>query len=48
MIILKLKAQNNFNGFNYIVPGDISSSSFFLVLTLLSKNSKLINKKCKY
>src|SRR6056300_634399 len=27
--------------FNYIIPSDISSSAFFIVLTVLSKNSKL-------
>ena len=38
---IKIKGQNNFASFNYSVPGDISSCSFFLVLTLLSSNSKL-------
>ena len=38
---IKIKGQNNFGSFNYSVPGDISSCSFFLVLTLLSNNSKL-------
>ena len=38
---IKIKGQNNFGSFNYSVPGDISSCSFFLVLTLLSSNSKL-------
>ncbi len=38
---IKIKGQNNFSGFNYSVPGDISSCSFFLVLTLLSSNSNL-------
>ena len=42
--IIELEGQHNFNGFNYRVPGDISSSSFFIVLTLLSKNSQLIIK----
>ena len=42
--IIEIKGQHNFNGFNYRVPGDISSSSFFLVLTLLSKDSELIIK----
>ena len=41
---LKIKGECNFNCFNYYVPGDISSSSFFIVLALLSKNSKLIIK----
>ncbi|MDC0569481.1 3-phosphoshikimate 1-carboxyvinyltransferase [Candidatus Pelagibacter sp.] len=30
--------------FNYKIPGDISSSAFFMVLTTLSKNSKLLIK----
>ena len=38
---IEIKGENNFNGFIYNVPGDISSSSFFLVLTILSENSKL-------
>ena len=29
---------------NYTIPGDISSSSFFIVLTLLTENSKLLIK----
>ena len=41
---IEVNGQNNFKGFNYIVPGDISSSSFFIVLTLLSLNSRLIIK----
>jgi len=32
------------NPFNYKIPSDISSSSFFIVLAALSKNSKLIIK----
>ena len=31
-----------YNAFDYNVPGDISSAAFFIVLTLLSKNSKII------
>ena len=38
---IEINGQNNFRGFDYTVPGDISSSAFFLVLTLLSKDSKL-------
>ena len=41
---LEVKGETNFNSFEYKVPGDISSSSFFIVLTLLSKNSKLVVK----
>ena len=42
--LIKVSGPANFNGFSYKVPGDISSSAFFLVLTLLSKNSKIILK----
>ncbi len=38
---LEVRGVSNYKGFNYVVPGDISSSSFFLVLTLLSKRSKI-------
>ena len=42
--VIKIAGPCNFKGFNYKVPGDISSSSFFLVLTLLSKKSEIILK----
>ena len=38
---IEVKGKYNFKGFEYHVPGDISSSSFFIVLTLLSRNSSL-------
>ena len=52
---IKIKNKKNFdliqvnkvkriNTLNYKIPSDISSSAFFLVLTALSKNSKLIIK----
>ena len=41
---IEIKGISNFNGFNYNVPGDISSSAFFIVLTLLANNSQLIIK----
>ena len=41
---IEITGQNNFSGFDYYVPGDISSSAFFIVLTLISKKSKLIIK----
>ncbi len=41
---IEVRGQYNFSGFEYKVPGDISSCSFFLVLALLSRNSKLIIK----
>ena len=39
--LIKIKGGFQFNGFNYKIPSDISSSAFFIVLTILSKNSKL-------
>ncbi len=38
---IEIKGLNEFEKFNYNIPGDISSASFFIVLTLLSKNSYL-------
>ena len=40
--IIKTSSPNNLNGFNLNIPGDISSAAFFIALTLLSKDSKLI------
>ena len=31
--IIELTGGNNFKSFNYDIPGDISSASFFIVLT---------------
>ena len=39
--IIKIKGGYQFNGFNYKIPSDISSSAFFIVLTLLAEKSKL-------
>ena len=39
--IIKVKKVNKINKLNYKIPSDISSSAFFIVLTILSKNSKL-------
>ena len=41
---IKIEGLNQFNSFEYTVPGDISSASFFIVLTLLSKKSVLLIK----
>ncbi len=38
---IKVTGLHQFNAFNYTIPGDISSSAFFIVLTALSKNSKI-------
>ena len=42
--VISIKGGKQYKSFNYKVPGDISSASFFIVLTILSKNSKLIIK----
>ena len=41
---IEIKGKKNFRAFNYNIPGDISSSAFFIVLTLLSEKSNLIIK----
>ncbi len=39
---IEVQGLNQYKSFDYTVPGDISSASFFIVLTLLSKNSELV------
>ena len=39
--LIKIKGKKQFSGFNYEIPSDISSSAFFMVLTILSDKSKL-------
>jgi 3-phosphoshikimate 1-carboxyvinyltransferase len=39
--LIRIKGQKNFSGFNYKIPSDISSSAFFIILTALSKKSRL-------
>tara|TARA_Y100000748_G_scaffold253708_1_gene219440 strand:+ start:365 stop:1693 length:1329 start_codon:yes stop_codon:yes gene_type:complete len=39
--LIKIKGLQQYNSFNYSIPGDISSSSFFIALTVLAKNSKI-------
>jgi|TARA_B110000003_G_scaffold273013_1_gene309973 3-phosphoshikimate 1-carboxyvinyltransferase len=41
---IEIEGKKNFKAFNYNIPGDISSSAFFIVLTLLSEKSNLIIK----
>ena len=41
---IKVKKVKKIKPFDYKIPSDISSSAFFIVLTVLSKNSKLIVK----
>ena len=41
---INIKQPKKIKAFNYQIPGDISSSAFFMVLTTLTKNSKLLIK----
>ncbi|MDB9739226.1 3-phosphoshikimate 1-carboxyvinyltransferase [Candidatus Pelagibacter sp.] len=41
---IDIKKPNKINAFNYQIPGDISSSAFFMVLTTLANDSKLLIK----
>ena len=41
---IKIKQPKKIKAFNYRIPGDISSSAFFMVLTTLTNNSKLLIK----
>ena len=41
---IKIRGKKDIKPFNYQIPSDISSSAFFIVLTALSENSKLLIK----
>ena len=41
---INIKQPKKINAFNYQIPGDISSSAFFMVLATLNNNSKLLIK----
>ena len=41
---INIKQPKKIKAFNYQIPGDISSSAFFMVLTMLANNSKLLIK----
>ena len=41
---INIKRPKKIKAFNYQIPGDISSSAFFIVLTTLADNSKLLIK----
>ena len=43
--LIEVKGLSQFKSFNYNIPGDISSSAFFIVLTLLSQNSQITIKR---
>ena len=42
--LIKIQKINYIKPINYEIPSDISSSAFFIVLTVLTKNSKLLIK----
>ena len=44
--LIKIKGLKNFKSFNYNIPADPSSSAFFVILTILSKNSSILIKNC--
>ena len=41
---ISIQGLNQFKAFEYNVPGDMSSAAFFIVLTILSKDSRMIIK----
>jgi len=41
---INIKKPKKINAFNYRIPGDISSSAFFIALTILANNSELLIK----
>ena len=43
---IKLKKVKEIKPLNYNIPGDISSSAFFIVLTLFVRKIKNFDKKC--
>lgn len=42
--LIHINGLKEFRSFDYKIPGDISSASFFIVLTILSKNKTLVIK----
>ena len=42
--LIKINKVKRIKKLNYLIPSDISSSAFFIILTVLSENSKLIIK----
>ena len=39
--IIKVDGKTNYKGFNYNIPGDISSAAFFIALTILANKSRI-------
>ena len=46
--IIKVHGKTNYKGFNYNIPGDISSAAFFIALTVLANKSRLRMKNVNY
>ena len=46
--IIKVHGKTNYKGFNYNIPGDISSAAFFIALTVLANKSKIRMKNVNY
>ena len=46
--IIKVNGKTNYRGFNYNIPGDISSAAFFIALTILANKSRLKMKNINY
>ena len=46
--IIKVEGKKNYKGFDYKIPGDISSAAFFIALTILAKKSSLKMKNVNY
>ena len=46
--IIKVDGKTNYKGFNYNIPGDISSAAFFIALTILANKSRLKMKNVNY
>ena len=44
--LIRIKGLKNFKSFTYDIPADPSSSAFFVMLTVLSKNSSILIKNC--
>ena len=45
---IKVEGKTNYKGFNYKIPGDISSAAFFIALTALANKSSLKMKNVNY
>ncbi len=46
--IIKVEGKTNYKGFDYNIPGDISSAAFFIALTILANKSRLKMKNINY